>query len=182
MKVKLQNVRLTFPNLWHAKEFKPGDGKPRFDATFLIEPGSDNDKKIQAAIESEAADKWKTKAEKMLASMSNNANKYCYLDGDMKEYEGYQGMKYLACHSKTRPSVFGADGSPLTEESGKIYAGCFVHAIVEIYAQVGENPGIRASFSGVKFFSDGPAFAGGAPAQAEDFDDLAQPEDASEFA
>ena len=48
MKVKLSNVRLSFPQLFVAKEFKPGDGKPRFDATFLIVPGSANDKAMTA--------------------------------------------------------------------------------------------------------------------------------------
>ena len=49
MKLKLTNVRLAFPDLFEAKEFEAGDGKPRYSATFLVEPGSENDKAIRKA-------------------------------------------------------------------------------------------------------------------------------------
>jgi hypothetical protein len=48
--VKLSNVRLSYNDLFQAKEFKAGDGKPRYSATFLVEPGSEADKAIRAAI------------------------------------------------------------------------------------------------------------------------------------
>lgn len=53
-KIKLAGVRLSFPDLFKAVEFKTGDGKPRFNASFLVDPGSENDKKIKAAIAVEA--------------------------------------------------------------------------------------------------------------------------------
>ena len=172
MKVKLSKVRLSFPYLFKAVEFKTGDGKPRYDATFLVEPGSANDKAIQAAIKAEAETTYGKKAEANLKAFSGQTNKYCYLDGDTKDYDGYEGMLYLACHSKVRPLVIDRDKSPLTEQDGKPYAGCYVNATVEIYAQAGENPGIRASFAGVQFDSDGDSFGGGKPASTDDFDDL----------
>lgn len=169
----IKDVRLSFPNLWKAKEFKPGDGKPRFDATFLVVPGSENAKKIHAAIAEAAGETYGAKADKMLAGMVGNGNKYCYLDGNLKDYDGYEGMMYLACHSRTRPSVFDRDGkTPLAEDDGKPYGGCYVNAKVSIYAQAGENPGIRASFSGIQFVRDGDAFGGGRAAAAGEFEDL----------
>lgn len=183
-KVKLNDVRLSFPNLFRAKEFKPGDGKPRYDATFLIEPGSENDKRIRAAIAEAGVETWGAKAEKTLRNLESQTNKYAYQDGDMKDYDGYAGLWYLACHSKVRPLVIDRrpklpDGSPnlLTEEDGKPYAGCYVNATVDIYAQKGENPGLRASFSGVQFVRDGDAFGGGSAAKADEFDDLGDSED-----
>jgi hypothetical protein len=177
MKVKLSKVRLSFPDLFKAVEFKTGDGKPRYNATFLVEPGSANDTALKAAIEAAAAETYGTKAKANLKSFSGQTNKYCYLDGDTKDYDGYAGMTYLACHSKVRPLVIDRDKSPLTEQDGKPYAGCYVNATVEIYAQAGENPGIRASFTGVQFHSDGEAFGGGAPASTDDFDDLGDSSD-----
>ena len=50
MKLKLKNVRLSFPDLFEAKDFEAGDGKARYSASFLVEPGSDNDKAIEAAL------------------------------------------------------------------------------------------------------------------------------------
>lgn len=183
-KIKLNDVRLSFPNLWAAKEFKPGDGKFRYDATFLIEPGSENDKKIRDAIKAAGEETWGAKGEKTLRAIEGQANKYAYQDGDLKEYDGYEGMWFLACHSKVRPLVIDRrpklpDGSPniLTEADGKPYAGCYVNATVEIYAQKGENPGLRASFTGVQFVRDGDAFGGGSAAKAEDFDDLGDSSD-----
>lgn len=177
MKIKLKDVRLSFPNIWKAKEFKPGDGKFRYDATFLIVPGSENDKTIKAAIQAAAVETYGAKADKFLAQCEGQANKNAYADGDLKDYEGYEGMLYLACHSKVRPLIIDRAREPLSEEDGKPYAGCYVNAQVEIYAQKGENPGVRASFSGVQFVRDGDAFGGGSAAKTDDFDDLGETND-----
>ena len=172
MEVKLKNVRLSFPNLWHAKEFKTGDGKPRFDASFLCEPGSDNDKAILAAIEAEGkanhGEKWAT----VKKSLLGQSNKCCYLDGNTKSYDGYEDKWVLSTHAKARPLVIDRNRQTLTEEDGKPYAGGFVNAKVDIYVQKGENPGIRASFSGIQFVSEGEAFTGGKPASVDEFEDL----------
>lgn len=181
MKIRLESVRLSFPNLFTAKEFKAGDGKPRFDATFLIEPGSKNDKRIRDAIQQAGTEKLGAKWPKFLASVEGQSNKFCYLDGDTKDYEGYEGMMYLAAHSKIRPTVVDRDRSPLTEADGKVYGGCFVNAIVEIWVQTNENPGVRCGFSGVQFEKHGEAFGAGAPAAPEDFDDLGAGADAEEM-
>lgn len=172
MKVMLKNVRLSFPDLFEAVEFKTGDGKPRFNATFLIERGSENDKKIEAAIVEAAKEQFGAKYEKLVAGMRGNVNKFCYLDGDLKEYDSYEGMNYLAAHSKIRPTVIDADKTPLTAQDGKPYAGCYVNASVDIWAQKGENSGIRASILGVQFFRDGDPFTGGTPADPDEFDDV----------
>lgn len=173
MKVHLKNVRLSFPDLFKAVEFKPGDGKPRYNATFLIVPDSDNDKAIRAAIVAAAEESWGDKAKKIVESIKGQSNKFCYLDGDLKDYEGYADHLYLACHSKTRPTVVDGARQPLTQDDGKPYAGCYVNAIVDIWAQKGENQGMRASFSGVQFASDGEAFSASAPASADEFEELA---------
>ncbi len=175
MQVKLKRVRLSFPDLWVPVEFKPGDGKPRFNATFLIEPGSDNDKAIQAAIKEAAKETFGAKADAILKSLAGNSNKYAYLDGNTKEYDGYEGMMYLACHAKARPYICDRDPTViLPADSGRPYAGCYVNATVDIYAQKGENQGIRASFTGVQFAADGDAFSAGKPATANDFETLAE--------
>ena len=171
--MKLKKVRLSFPNLWEPKEFKTGDGKPRFDATFLVEPGSDNDAAIKKAIVEAAKETYGAKWQAILKSMEGNSNKYAYLDGNLKEYDGYEGLMYLACHSKVRPYICDRDPTvALAADSGRPYAGCYVNATVEIYAQKGENQGIRASFTGVQFAADGDAFSAGKPATAGDFDTI----------
>jgi len=174
MDIMLKNVRLSFPELWHAKEFSPGDGKPRWSASFLVEPGSENDKTIRAAIQAEAKAAWGDKAEKTLASMAGNSNKFCYRDGNLSEYDGYAGMMCLATHRSaklSRPVVVDRDKAPLTQDDNKPYAGCFVNAKVSLYCQKGENSGVRASFSAIQFAKDGEPFSSGA-ASADCFDAL----------
>lgn len=171
-KVKLNNVRLSFPQLFEAKAFEPG-AKPRYDATFLVEPGSANDKAIRAAIDEAAKETYGAKAAAHVKAFEGNSNKFCYLDGDLKpEYDGYGGMLFLACHTTARPMLIDRDKTPLVEADGKPYAGCYVNATVDIYAQSGKYPGIRASFNAVQFAGDGDAFGGGAPGSVDDFEDL----------
>ena len=173
-RVVLRNVRLSFPDLWIAKEFKAGDGRPRYSATFLVEPGSDNDKNIRAAIRAEAELEWGKKAEAMLKSVESHSGKFCYLDGNLKDYDGYEGMFYLAAHRQKNqgaPKVVDKDKSELQADDGKPYAGCYVNGSVDIYVQTGEFPGVRASLIAVQFAADGDAFSS-APATADDFEDL----------
>ena len=182
MKAKLNKVRLSFPVLWEPKEFKTGDGKPRYSASLVVEKGSENDKIIEAAIKAAAAEKFGAKAEKMLKDMRGQKNQFCYREGDDEQYG--DGMLVLACHRKAadgRPTILDRNKAPLTSADGKPYAGCYVNAVVEIYAQTGDNPGIRASFSGLQFAADGEAFGGGRPASADDFDDLGEGADAEDM-
>lgn len=166
MEIILKNVRLSYPTLFNAKEFKPGDGKPRWSAAFIVEPGSDNDKHIKAAIDAEAKAAWANKAPAMLKGMTGQSNKYCYTDGSAKANEEYQNMMVLATHRSaklTRPLIIDRDKSPLTSEDSKPYGGCYVNAKVEIYCQTGENAGVRASFSVIQFYKDGEPFSASAP-------------------
>ena len=89
--------------------------------------------------------------------------------------EGEAGSLRGTNRATTRPLVIDKDKSPLTEQDGKPYAGCFVNASVELWAQ-DNNYGkrINASLRGVQFFKDGDAFAGGGAASEDEFDDIAE--------
>ncbi|MDP3939856.1 MAG: DUF2815 family protein [Deltaproteobacteria bacterium] len=190
-KLKLLDVRLSFPDLFEAVEFKAGDGKPRYNASFLVVPGSENDKKIEAAIAAEvkAAFADAAKGAKWLAGIRGQSNKDCYTDGDKKEYDGYEGMKVLSSHRRAKDGPVGVYGNVidpqtgkvvvLTELAGKPYAGSYVNATVEIYLQTkGENQGVRSGLQAVQFARDGDAFSGSKPATPDDFDALEQGADA----
>ena len=178
-KRKLIDVRLSFPDLYRPVEYEKDDGKPRFNATFLIDPKSENHKNIEADIVAAAKEVFEKDWEKKLAALKGNSNKYCYLDGNLKDYDGYAGMYYLAAHKPAKQGPVGVYGNVidpqtgkvvvLTEESGKPYGGCYVNATVEIYAQKGANPGIRCGLIAVQFARDGDAFSGSKPANPDDF-------------
>lgn len=178
MKLALKNVRLAFPELFEAKTVN-GEGKPAFSATFLIDPADAQVKAINDAIEKVAHEKWGAKADAILKAMRAQ-DKVCLHDGDLKStYDGFAGMLYISSRNATRPLVIDRDKAPLVEADGKPYAGCYVNASIELWAQ-DNNYGkrVNASLRGVQFLRDGDAFAGGSAASEDEFDDLAEGADA----
>ena len=172
MKLKLNNVRLAFPVLFEAKTVN-GEGKPAFSASFLIAPADPQVKALNAAIDQVANDKWGAKAAAILKQM-RATDKVALHDGDLKSnYDGFPGNLYVSARSSTRPLVINNDKSPLTEQDGKPYAGCYVNASIELWAQ-DNNYGkrVNASLRGVQFLRDGDAFAGGGAASEDEFDDI----------
>ncbi len=109
--------------------------------------------------------------------------KVCLHDGDKKaEYEGYPNNKFVSASNKARPRVVDRDNSILVQADGRPYAGCYVNAVIDIWAQ-DNNFGkrINASLSGVQFLRDSDAFAGGGVAGEDDFDNIEEGTDAGEF-
>lgn len=187
MKIALQKVRLSFPDLFTAKAFEEG-GTKTYGCTFLVEPGSANDKTIRAAMQKAAEEKWGAKHAPILkaAIAANNSQKVCYWSGDTKEYDGYAGQMALTAkrqESKGRPLVIDKDKSPLTEADGKPYAGCYVNASVEIWSQENKfGKTLRCELLGLQFAGDGDAFAAGSVADESDFEDLSFEDAESELA
>lgn len=172
MKVKLNNVRLSFPSLFEAKTVN-GEGKAAFSAVFLLDPKDPQVKAVNAAIEAVARDKWGVKAEATLKTL-RAADKTCLHSGDLKaNYAGFEGMLYISARNTLRPLVIDVNKAPLTQEDGKPYAGCYVNASIELYAQ-DNNYGkrVNATLAGVQFYRDGEHFGGGTIADADDFEDM----------
>lgn len=174
MKVKLQNVRLAFPALFEAKTVN-GEGEPAFSASFLMSPDHPAAKELRAAFETVGKDKWGAKWATVKKEIEAK-DRLALHDGDTKaDYAGFAGNLFVSARNKTRPLVIDRDKSPLTSADGRPYAGCYVHASIELWAQ-DNNYGkrINASLRGVQFFKDGDAFAGGGAASDDEFDDIAE--------
>ena len=109
--------------------------------------------------------------------------KVCLRDGDLKsEYEGFADHWAISANSFTRPSVFDAQRNPVTEDSGIVYSGCYVNAIVSFKAFDNVSKGVTAELSGVQFWRRGDAFAGGKVAEADEFpDEIAAPAEEDEL-
>lgn len=174
MKLKLNNVRLAFPALFEAKTVN-GEGEPAFSASLLIDPKDPQVKTINAAIDAVAKEKWGAKATTILTAM-RAADKTCLHNGDAKaDYAGFEGHLYISARSKSRPLVIGADKAALTAADGKPYAGCYVHASIELWAQDNSyGKRVNAQIRGVQFYRDGDAFAGGGAASEDEFDDVSE--------
>ena len=74
MKIKLNNVRLSFPALFKAEAFKPGDD-PRFKATFLIPEGSAQAKEVEKAAIAALEEKFPKKGVTIYKQIFGNNNK-----------------------------------------------------------------------------------------------------------
>lgn len=173
-KVKLKDVRISYPRLFEAMQYQ-GKGKARYDCVFIIEPGSENDKAIRAAIKLEAETLWQKKAQAKIESFGQSRLQNCYTNGDNSDDEVMAGKMLLSTHRREEdgpPTILDRDKSPLTAKSGRPYAGCYVNASVAIYCQDGERNGIRCGLAGVQFFRDGVAFSGAVAASPDEFDDL----------
>lgn len=167
--VMLNNVRLAFPALFNAKQVN-GEGKPAFSAAFIMPPEHPDISKLKKAIQEVATAKWGEKAPAILKALIAG-DKLCLHDGDLKaNYDGFPGNKYVSARSPVRPLVIGQDRSPLAEEDGKPYAGCYVNAQIALWAQ-DNNYGkrINAQLRGVQFLRDGDAFGGGGVAAPDEF-------------
>lgn len=177
-KVKLLDVRISFPVLFEPKQVK-NSTKLKYSASFLFPKDHPAKTAVVEAMVAVAKAKWGDKWEEVFRSLKA-ANKLALHDGDEKsEYSGYPGNLFINASNEVRPLVIGGgpDGkSPLAAADGKPYSGCYVNALVEIWAQQHAEHGkrINASLMGVQFLRDGERLSGGATAAADDFDAIPQ--------
>ena len=175
--VRLENVRLAFPELFVAKQVN-GEGTARYSAALIMDPNHSGLAALERVFKVVAKEKWGDEAEETLTLLKKK-DKLALHDGDDKpNYEGYPGNHFVNANSTSRPTVVDKDRSALIEGDGVIYSGCYVNAIIEIWAQDNKyGKRINATLKGVQFYAKGDAFSGSPPAQADDFDDLSVAED-----
>lgn len=175
--IMLRNVRLAFPDLFVATQFE-GAGKYSYKATFLVAPNSQTHKVVNDAIAKAASAKWGAKAAQILESVQGQSQKFCYIDGNKKDYDGFENMWALATSRQQEsgpPKVIDRDMQDLTAADGRPYGGCYVNAKVQIWAQDNQwGKAVRASLITVQFVNDGDAFGGPGPATAEGFEEVAE--------
>jgi len=170
-RIKIPNVRLSFPNLFETSVFD-GNDTGKYDATFLLNKETHKDiiKQIRAQFKTLAAG---PKLQKKMPS----PDRLCLKDGDETEREEQQGHYTLKASTKKRPVVLNRDKTPVTEDDNLIYAGCYVNTIVTLWAQNNAyGKRINASLDGVQFCAHGEPF--GAPAiDKDEFDVFGDEED-----
>lgn len=177
LEVKVYGI-LSFADLFTPYQKSPKD-TPKYKASILIDPDSKQGKKSIEALE-EAQDlaikqKWPTKPPKL------SGDKKVLRDGNEKEWDGYEGMKYISASNKRPPTVVDNNRNRITEDDNIIYNGCKVVAIVRVWAQDDPDYGkrVNASLEGIQYAGKGVPF--GAPPLSESaFDDLGDLDDEDE--
>lgn len=184
-------LRLAFPALYEPRAMA-GDpnSKPAYGGKLIVAPNGANHQKLIAAMRQVAKEQPKYGAnwESILDELIKK-ERVCYVQGpyndkDGKPRDGFEGMHYLSCRSeKLKPTVKDRFNNNVLEgQPGAPYAGCLVHAAVDVWAQ-DNNFGrrINCTLQGVMFADDGPAFGGGRPANESTFAGLAAAPSTEDF-
>ena len=177
MKVMLKNVRLSYPSLFKPSGYQGSE--PKYSATFLMEDGSEQHKALKAAILSVAEEQFADKAKAVLKKQDDNSMRRLLkhgndnVDDEGEVRDGYADMVTIKASNKTAVRVIGRGKQDLTEADGIPYAGCYVNAQIDLWAQDNAyGKRINCTLRGVQFVRDGEAFGGGRPAAADEFDEL----------
>ena len=162
-KIKLNNVRLSFPSIFNKSEFNGQVGK--FEATFLM--NKESQAKMIADVEAQIA----------LIQKDNKAkvspDKICLKDGEFVDYDGYAGCMSIKAGSNRRPTVLGRDKAPVVEEDNIVYAGCYVNAVIELWYQDNSyGKRVNCNLLGIQFAKDGDTFGAGDTDVSDDFDTI----------
>lgn len=161
-KILLNNVRLSFPSLFQRSVFDGKEGK--YEATFLI-PKSDT--KLKAQLDAAIAEAIKA------AGIKVPSDKLCLKDGNESDYDGYEGAWSLKAANNKRPTVIDRDKSPIIESDEKLYAGCYVNAVVGLWVMNNSyGKRVNCNLYGIQFVKDGESFGSGPISVFDDFDDL----------
>lgn len=161
----LKNVRLSFPSLFQ-KETNQDGSEGKYAASFLLSKSDHATliEEVAKAITSMAVGKFKRDVP---------PEKKFMRDGDLYDYDGYEGCWAIKASTKKRPLVINRNKSPITEDDEIIYAGCYVNARISLWAQDNAHGRrINATLLGVQFVKDGEPFGSGESASVDDFDDL----------
>lgn len=170
--IKLQRVRLSFPQIWNPKAFEK-DREAQYQATFLLDPSDSDHAKMIKEI--------KRTAKKVLVEAFGEVPhgfKRCFGLADKhpkkKEYDGYKGMFYISTGNSTRPTLVDRKRRDLEQSDGVLYAGCYVNTNITLwtYDHPKGGQGLAANLRIIQFVEDGEPF-GNAPAKAdEELDDV----------
>lgn len=184
-KLKISDARLSFPVLFEAQQFN-GEGTPKFRATFMLDPNNKQHAKqikgIKAAIDECARAKWgkqwdakkiKLKGTCLKAQDDDLASEDLVTETEGEYREEFEGVYLFAASETKRPSLVDADRTPLVKEDGKPYAGCYVTAIVSLWAQDNAfGKRVNANLIGVQFKKDGDPFEARTVVADDDWDDF----------
>ena len=182
----LKNVRLSFAQyLFNRGAFDMAttpEDKWTYSCSFLI---SKEDKKQVQMV-------WDAIEEMKLSAWDNKVpSKFecCFKDGDIKyedDPEKYPEFRYTmvfgTAKNRNRVPVVNRDGkTPITEDDGIVYSGCYVNGHVGLWLQnTPQYKRINASLRGIQFVSEGEPF-GSAPISLDEFEELDDPDNDSDL-
>lgn len=155
--------------------------KPNYGTHLIMPPDHPIIPAIKSAQRAVAVAMWADQADAVMAQLAAK-DRLVLHDGTVSKpgQDAYKGMLYVSANSgKKRFTIVDADRTPLQESDGRPYSGCYVNAIIQVWAQQNKwGRGINAQICGVQFLRHGEAFGGGRVAAADEFQVVAASTDA----
>lgn len=169
-KIKINNVRLSFPSLFKTATFGSED-TGKYEATFILDKSEH--KRVIRIIEELINDLTK----ESFKGKSLPDDRVCLKDGDDQERSEFEGKMTIKAATKRRPLVIDRDRTPIVEEDDRMYPGCYVNAIISLWAQDNQwGKRINGSLEGVQFYRDGERF-GEAGISVDEFEPIDDEDD-----
>lgn len=159
----MKRVRVSFPHLWDFPQFSDGPGKA--GCVLLFPAGHPDEAKIRAGIDA------MTKTD--FGGVRLPSQKICLTEpgeSGRPEYEDWLSMSATAKANKL-PVVMAADGRSRVQTAAQcqIYAGCYVNAKVQLWAQKSAQWGkrINCELIAIQFAGDGEPLSSGHVSEEE---------------
>jgi hypothetical protein len=153
-RIKLNNVRISYPSLFKPRAWQNDPTKLRYEATFILD-------KVEHAKEIGLIN---NQIDLLLSANKTTRAKikpdhFCLKDGDLNDKEEYKNAFTIKARNIKKVPLVNKDGStPITEENNPIYGGCFVSAYITLWLYNKINTGITATLGPIQFRKDGTAF------------------------
>ncbi|WP_242003495.1 DUF2815 family protein [Culicoidibacter larvae] len=167
----LQNVRLSYANIWKPKGIDGGE--PRYSASLLMDKDVNAkdiaklNKAIKECYDAAVPTIWGGKAP---AASKFNSPLY---DGDDEaddKGEAYVNTMFINPKSKNQPGIVDKKVQPILDQT-EVYSGCYANVSVSIYAynhpQGGK--GIAFGLNNIQKVKDGEPLGGVAPKAEDEF-------------
>jgi hypothetical protein len=164
-KIKIENVRLSYPNLFQ-KGFYEGKENKKYTATLVLDKSNPKHVAAKKLIDEQIETIYKETKTKRI---DFKEDKFCVKE----ESADFENSWLIKVGNSKRPTIIDRDKSPLAESDEKIYAGCYVNVIIDFYyydKQYGKF--ILSNLYGVQFSEDGEPFGTGPVDVTDEFDDI----------
>lgn len=175
MKVMLKDVRCAYPQLFEPVSNK-FSGREEYSVRVMI-PESDKAQveKIHNAMKEAFNNKFGMEKgpRKYKAAMESKNTRLLQFDDE----NGYYYLNLKRRSTDGAPAVLDRNKRHLSSAEGRIYGGCYVNAVFEVWVYDNASTGAGNTLLGVQFVRDGEPFSGASQPSDNDFEDLGSGDD-----
>lgn len=170
-RILVEDVRASFTDgIWTPSVPRGTTGDPAYNMQAILPRNHPQIPALIALINEAAQREFKDQWQTVLAQ-AQAAGKVFLRDGNTKPYDGYAGNLFISTRNKQKPKVYQGK-QEVDRANSRIYSGCYVNLLIDVFPYSRGSKGIGASFKGVQFLRDGEPLGGGAPVGADDFGDV----------